>query len=62
MHENDIEKLFNLASTFRTAILECDPKSLYITLQDFPNGACGDAALLLAKYFVITTKFQFFNW
>ena len=30
--------------------MQCDPKTLYITLQNFPYGACGDAALLLAKY------------
>ena len=31
--------------------MQCDPKTLYITLQNFPYGSCGDASLLLAKYF-----------
>lgn len=46
----DIDKLTVLATTFRTAIVKCDPKSLIITLHNFPRGACGDASLLLAKY------------
>jgi len=49
--DGNVAKLFELASAFRRAIMQCDPKSLCITLQDFPNGACGDASLLLAKYF-----------
>jgi hypothetical protein len=39
-----------LAKRFREAIEACDKHSLFITLQEFPHGACGDAALLLAKY------------
>ena len=44
-------KLMRLATEFRAAILACDRNSLFITLQNFPNGACGDASYLLAKYF-----------
>lgn len=46
----DVNKLSELAAVFRAAIMACDPKSLPIALQGFPRGACGDAALLLAKY------------
>ena len=46
----DVNKLIELATRFRAAIMKCDPKFLIITLRNFPNGACGDAALLLAKY------------
>ena len=45
-----MNKIKEHATLFRSAILKCDPKSLPITLQGFPGGACGDAALLLAKY------------
>jgi len=44
------EKLKTLAHRFRKAI-SSSKKGLYVTLQDFPNGACGDASYLLAKYF-----------
>ena len=47
----DIHKIQELASSFRAAIMKCDPKSLPITLQAFPRGACGYASLLLSKYF-----------
>lgn len=50
MVENNLNSLFRLASAFRSGIVKCKSKSLSITLQDFPRGACGDAALLLAKY------------
>lgn len=39
-----------LASEFRAALLACDRKALFISLQDFPAGACGDASYLLARY------------
>ncbi|ASF47499.1 hypothetical protein [Methylovulum psychrotolerans] len=45
-----IEKLKSLALEFRSAIMQCDPETLPDGLQDFPHGACGDTALLLAKY------------
>jgi hypothetical protein len=48
--DKNLSELYRLATTFRSAITQCDPKTLYITLQGFPRGACGDAALLLAKY------------
>lgn len=38
------------ARRFRSAIERCDARRLPITLADFPGGACGDAALLLAKH------------
>lgn len=50
MIDCDTNKLIELATRFRAAIMKCDPKFLIITLKNFPNGACGDAALLLAKY------------
>ena len=46
----DLEVLKRLSSRFRAAIKKCEPKSLPVSLQCFPRGACGDAALLLAKY------------
>jgi len=45
-----MNRIKELATLFRSAILKCDPKSLPITLQGYPGGACGDAVLLLAKY------------
>lgn len=50
MIENNIGELFKLASVFRRAIMKCEPKSLSVTLQDFPLGAYGDTTSLLAKY------------
>lgn len=43
-------RITELAQAFRSALERIDPKSLPITLQSFPHGACGDAALLLAKF------------
>ncbi len=48
--DRNINELHKLAVIFRRAIIQCEPTKLYITLQNFPRGACGDAALLLAKY------------
>lgn len=43
--------LTKAATRFRAAIEKCDLATLpTIGLQNFPYGACGDAALLLAKY------------
>lgn len=44
------ELLFRLASGFRLAIVRCSSKSGLASLHDFPNGACSDASLLLAKH------------
>jgi len=44
-------ELREMAAKFRAAILACDKSKPFITLQSFPNGACGDASYLLAKYF-----------
>jgi hypothetical protein len=46
----DKNKLFRLAKTFRNAIEACDKSRLPVTFSKFPNGACGDASLLLAKF------------
>ena len=46
----DKKTLLRLAKEIRTALLACEKKDLFITLQDFPNGACGDASYILAKY------------
>ena len=43
-------QLSELAGKFRAAILACDMRKLFVTLQGFPSGACGDASYLLAKY------------
>jgi hypothetical protein len=43
-------KLIQLATLFRAAIMQSEPESLIITLHRFPKGSCGDASLLLAKY------------
>ena len=48
---NEIYKLKELATKFRTAIMKCKLKTPLISMQNFPYGACGDATLLLAKYF-----------
>lgn len=44
-----LNELKELASAFRTALESADRSRLPVTLQTFPHGACGDAALLLAK-------------
>ena len=48
--DGHIDKLEKLARQFRAAIVEGDAEVLPVGLQDFPFGACQDAALLLAKY------------
>lgn len=44
------ESIVALATEFRAAIERCPRERLPIGLSDFTSGACGDAALLLAKY------------
>ena len=49
----DINELAYRASLFRAAIVaivQHNPKALGIGFEEFPRGACGDSALLLAKY------------
>ncbi|NEH85300.1 hypothetical protein HA464_14330 [Rhizobium leguminosarum bv. trifolii] len=46
MHDELIEH----CERFRSLIVACDPETLFVTLQTFPHGACGDASLLLARY------------
>lgn len=48
-HEK-ITQLRALALKFRTGIEHCERRSLPITFEDFPRGACGDVSLLLGKY------------
>ncbi|MCM2357045.1 MAG: hypothetical protein NDI77_02770 [Geobacteraceae bacterium] len=51
MIDTDKENMAKLVACFRSAIIKSYPATLpLITLQNFPFGACGDAALLLAKY------------
>lgn len=38
------------ATNFRSLIERSPTRQLPVTLQNFPRGACGDAALLLAEY------------
>lgn len=45
------DNLTKIAARFRAAIEKCDTTALpCIGLHNFPRGACGDAALLLAEY------------
>ena len=46
------KRLKELATKFRAALSACNKNSLFITLRNFPNGSCGDASYLLARYFV----------
>ena len=50
MSSHSIKNLINLATRFRVGIESCDPGQLFVTLQRFPAGACGDASYLLARY------------
>jgi hypothetical protein len=47
----DKDVLVGLATRFRTAIIESEPRSLIGSLTNYPNGACEDASYLLARYF-----------
>lgn len=49
--DSDTLRIRDLAGRFRAAIEACDLKRLPITFHEFPRGACGDATLILAKYF-----------
>jgi hypothetical protein len=46
----NIEAIRELAGRFRKGIENCDSTRMIITMGSFPHGACGDAALLLARY------------
>ena len=47
----EIDDLFKHVSAFRAAIIKANPVTfLLIGLHNFPLGACGDTASLLAKY------------
>lgn len=48
--DNEREQVERLSASFRAAIGQCNPADLPVTLKQFPHGACGDAALLLAEY------------
>lgn len=45
-----MEPLEFFAGRFRVALENTARSQLPITFQGFPNGACGDAALLLSRY------------
>lgn len=49
---NDLTPLIEAARRFREAILRCPPKSLGITFESFPRGACGDTSDLLCEYLI----------
>ena len=48
--KNDKDRLYALSVEFREAILKSNKNMLPVTLHNFPNGACGDASLLLGDY------------
>lgn len=45
----DVEQIRREAAVFRAAILRC-PRGDLPTLKNFPDGSCGDAAILLGQY------------
>jgi hypothetical protein len=47
------KRLFALADEFRSALERASKAEpyIYITLREFPAGACGDSSLLLAHFF-----------
>ena len=50
MDEPLLSTLHQLASQFRTTIEKCEKARLPEGMKDFPDGACSDASLLLAKF------------
>ncbi|MGO7542217.1 hypothetical protein ACC680_26955 [Rhizobium ruizarguesonis] len=44
------DELIEHCERFRSLIVACDPETLFVTLQGFPDGACEDASLLLARF------------
>lgn len=50
MTKDPVIEIAALAGAFRAALERADRSRLPITFRDFPHGACGDAALLLAKF------------
>ncbi len=44
------KELFKHCVIFRNAIERTDKRKLFLTLQNFPHGSCGDAVLLLGHY------------
>lgn len=47
---SDLSEIRRLATEFRKAIERCPRERLPVAFTDFPRGACGDAAPLLAKF------------
>ena len=47
----NIKLLKRLAAEFRNAIIKSQSTTLPYSLQNFPRGACGDASLLLGKFY-----------
>lgn len=48
MSPTRLREIRTLATAFRGAFAVADRARLFITLRDFPRGACGDASLLVA--------------
>ena len=48
--ERRVGDLRIVATRFRMAIEQCDPKQLTEGMEKFPTGSCGDAVLLLGTY------------
>jgi hypothetical protein len=48
--DKDKEKIRALSAKFREAIVRSDKDKLPVTLYNFPEGACGDASILLGEY------------
>lgn len=51
MTDTDLQNLTTRFYEFRTALEIFPKKGLLLPFDDFPFGTCGDASLLLAKYF-----------
>lgn len=47
----DEDRIRELATRFREAILKCDKDELPLYLADFPIESCADASILLGTYF-----------
>jgi hypothetical protein len=48
----ETQRILKMAIQFRLAIESTPPEDRPIGMQDFPNGACGDTALLFGAYLV----------
>lgn len=57
--DEQLIKLRRIAHEFRRAIELSDKNSLPTTFKDFPDGSCGDAALLLGTYLLMNGYGEF---